>query len=153
MDLIHIGFPSLNSRKVEVVCFHSISHSLNPPYQLNFRTYEIPSDPENSSWFLFPYKKPGSQDIIRIQTSNTRTGAIELQVFSGLRKFKERVVNTATLFGVDDEGTYDDGGYTLLRLLGLVLSSLLLVVVVVAVVAVVVVVVVVMCLLLNIFRY
>lgn len=85
----------------------------NAAYQNSYIDIGTTFNPEeNGVWTLADYTGDGSPDLIYIKTRNTGTNTIEVHVSSSSSQFQDRILETGTVFAIEDNGTWLMADYT-----------------------------------------
>lgn len=101
-DLVFIKTSNTPNRHVEV---HVASGKSN--YQT--RVLEVPTtfaNENDGTWLMADWDRDGIPDLIFIKTSNTPNGHVEVHVASGKSNYQTRVLEVATTFANENDGTW-----------------------------------------------
>mgnify|MGYP000843907989 CR=1 FL=1 len=101
-DLIFIKTANTPSGKTEVHIASGVSK-----YQTRILETETTFDCEdNGIWTMGDYTGAGILDLVFIKTKNTPSGKVEVHVASGASHYKTRILETATTFNCENDGTW-----------------------------------------------
>ena len=73
------------------------------------RVLEVPTtfaNEQDGTWLMADWDRDGIPDLIFIKTANTPSGRVEVHVASGKSNYQTRVLETATTFANEQDGTW-----------------------------------------------
>ncbi|KAI1827092.1 hypothetical protein F4861DRAFT_494049 [Xylaria intraflava] len=102
VDLAYIKTAQTGTNSVEV---HIASKSSN--YQTRiFEAGTTFGEEDDGTWQLVPSKNSALPDLAFIKTANTPSGRVEVHIASGASRYTVRTLETATVFGNEDNGVW-----------------------------------------------
>jgi hypothetical protein len=101
-DLVFIKTSNTGTGKVEVHVASGASH-----YQTRILEVGTTFAPEtDGTWLMADYDRDGIPDLVFIKTSNTGTGMVEIHIASGASNYQTRILEVATTFAPENDGTW-----------------------------------------------
>ncbi|KAI8630273.1 hypothetical protein F5Y19DRAFT_58707 [Xylariaceae sp. FL1651] len=101
-DLAYIKTSNTGTNSVEVHIASSSSNFKTRIFEAG-TTFSLEND---GTWLLVPSKSSTLPDLVFIKTSNTPTGRVEVHIASGASSYKTRTLETATVFGNENNGVW-----------------------------------------------
>ncbi len=101
-DLFFIKTSNTPSGNVEV-------HIASAASNFQTRILETPTtfaNSTNGAWMMYDVDRDGLPDLVFIMTSGTASGKVEIHVASGKSNFQTRILETATTFDSESDGTW-----------------------------------------------
>ncbi|KAI1282915.1 hypothetical protein F5Y07DRAFT_200942 [Xylaria sp. FL0933] len=104
------GIPDLAYIKTRATEINSVGvHIASSSSGFQTRTFEAGTtfaQEDDGTWLLVPSKASTLPDLVFIKTANTPSGKVEVHIASGASEYTVRTLETATVFGNEDNGSW-----------------------------------------------